>query len=190
MAKHTFSTQRGFTLIEMVMTIVLIGIIAAVIAPVLSTTIGGFHAARVRNDLTAQARLVLERLTREIREADPAGITVNPAGTSLTFTQLSGLVGLVDTGGIMARTYNGCNAVQVSAAGNVLNWDDDAANLISPVSALTTNLAAITFSYSPGTLINSGVVTIDLTLSDGNEAITAYREIHIRNTQGTVVCVP
>lgn len=182
MSSKIIFRQRGFTLIEMVMTIVLLGIIAAVLAPILSTTIGGFHAARTRSDLTDQARLVMERLTREIREAspDPADITVGAGGTSLQFNQLTGLVGLADNGINYTKTYSACRTVQVSTAGNLLNWDDD--NDGNADAILTSNLNRIIFDYSPGTMINSGVVSIELSLDNNGETINVYREIHIRNT--------
>lgn len=186
--RHTllYRSQSGFTLVEMVMTIVIIAIVAAVLAPVITTTVTGFTAAKVRNDLTAQARVVLERLTREIREADPASIVVNGGGTSLTFTQITALTGLVDTGGTLTKTYSGCPTMTVSANGTSLDWDNNADGV--PESSLANNLNSITFSYSPGTTISSGVVTVALTLADSGENIDVYREIHIRNTLGTVTC--
>lgn len=180
-----YRSNRGFTLVEMVMIIVIIGIVAAILAPFLSTTVTGFGDARVRNDLTAQSRVVLERLTREIREADPTSITIGGVGgSSLTFTQLTALIALVDLGSTYAKTYATGNTVIISAAGTSLNWDDNGDGVVDSV--LATNLRTpngIAFIYNPGTTITSGVVTVALTLNDGNESISVYREIHIRNTQ-------
>jgi prepilin-type N-terminal cleavage/methylation domain-containing protein len=181
--------NKGFTLVEMVMAIVIIGIVAAILAPIISASVTGFHQAQVRNDLTAQSRVVLERLTREIREADTASITVGAGGTSLSFLQLTGLSGLVDLGGTMAKTYSACNTVIVSAAGTNLNWDNNGDGTVDSV--LATNLdpaGGVTFTFKPGTTISSGVVIVALTLTDGGETITFYREIHIRNKLGTVAC--
>ena len=189
MANRQNHLCKGFTLVEVVMTIMIIGIIAAVLAPIISSSVTGFHQARVRNDLTAQSRVVLERLTREIREADTANITVGPGGTSLSFLQLTSLAGLVDLGGTMAKTYSACNTVIVSSAGTTLNWDDNGDGTVDSV--LTTNLdpgGGVAFDFSPGTAISSGVVTVALTLTDGGETVTFYREIHIRNKLGTIQC--
>ncbi len=180
---------KGFTLVEMVMAIVIIGIVAAVLAPIISSSVTGFHQARVRNDLTAQSRVVMERLTREIREADTASIIPGAGNTSLSFLQLTGLSGLVNLGGTMAKTYSACKTVIVSSAGTSLNWDDNGDGIVDSV--LATNLApvgGITFTFFPGTTISSGVVTVALTLTDSGETISIYREIHIRNKLGAVAC--
>jgi hypothetical protein len=42
---------------------------------------------------------------------------------------------------------------------------------------------AVSFTYTPGAAHRSAVVGIDLTLSQGNESIRLFREVHIRNTQ-------
>ena len=62
------SPQQGFTLVELVMVIVLLGILAAVGSNMLSDS---FTTTRMVNDSNAsqaEARYVLERLAREIRE--------------------------------------------------------------------------------------------------------------------------
>jgi len=63
--------QRGFTLVELVMVIVLLGIISAVLAPVITSNITAYRDTRSRNELIARGRLALERLSREIHQAVP-----------------------------------------------------------------------------------------------------------------------
>ncbi len=185
------SLGRGFTLIEIIITIVILAIIAGILAPVMSAAFNGFESARVRNNLTAQSRVVLERLTREIREADasPARLTITGGGTTLQFRQLRGLVGLVYAGPFVIKTYNACKTVRVGPAGTNLNWLDDITDATTN-SVLTSNLGAINFTYTAGNTNRSGVVSVDLTLTDGSESIVIHRDIHIRNTLGAIfVCI-
>ena len=61
----------GFTLVEMVMTIVLLGIIAGVLAPVITQSTNAYMDTSARSELTARGRLALERLAKEIRRVVP-----------------------------------------------------------------------------------------------------------------------
>jgi len=63
--------HSGFTLVEMVMTIVLLGIIAGVLAPVITQSTNAYIDTSARSELTARGRLALERLAKEIRRVVP-----------------------------------------------------------------------------------------------------------------------
>lgn len=81
---------KGFTLIELIMTIVLLGIIAAVIAPVIQYSVEIYAAERSRAALVQKGRLALERIAREVREAVPNSLSiVTDAGgnTGIEFVQ-------------------------------------------------------------------------------------------------------
>ncbi|MBI5970822.1 MAG: type II secretion system protein [Deltaproteobacteria bacterium] len=56
----------GFTLIEMLMAIVLMGIIATVTAVTMYQGVRAFHQTGTRNDLTEEARLAIDRLSKEL----------------------------------------------------------------------------------------------------------------------------
>jgi prepilin-type N-terminal cleavage/methylation domain-containing protein len=172
---------RGFTLIEMVVTIILIGIIAGMLAPFIKSSVDGFVVTRVRSDLTSKGHLLLERLNREIREADPATIQIT-GGNKLKFTQLQNLNSLQDIGGNIIKVYDACRTVIVYQSGNLLLWDEDADGTSD--STLSTNVSNISFSYSPGITLRSGVVVVELTMAEDDESEKFYREIHILNTLG------
>lgn len=82
----SYKRNNGFTLIELVMTIVLLGIIGGVLAPVIQSSIEIYAAERSRAALVQKGRLALERIAREVREAVPNSLSVvndaigNPAG--------------------------------------------------------------------------------------------------------------
>lgn len=176
-------TSAGFTLIEMVVTIVLIAIIAGMLSPFLKSSVDGFVDTRTRAELTSKGRLLLDRLNREIREADPSSIVIT-GGTQLQFTQLNGLSGLQNIGGNIIKVYQACNSIIVRQSGNSLLWDNDANGTAD--STLSNNVSAISFSYLPGTAIRSAVVTIELSLTEDSEVVQLYREVHILNTLATV----
>ncbi|MEO5657580.1 MAG: type II secretion system protein, partial [Nitrospiria bacterium] len=85
--------QEGFTLIELVITIVLVGIIAGVGALFLQQGVRAYISADARTDLTNQGRLAIERMAREIRtirsrtNADIPGCC---SATALSFYDVAG----------------------------------------------------------------------------------------------------
>ena len=89
-AQATPVHARGFTLMEMVLVIVIVGIIATVGAQLMATGFSLYFTGRDTMSVDAQARLALERLTRELRTVRPAtGLTMVPA-TEISFTDLDG----------------------------------------------------------------------------------------------------
>lgn len=73
--------QTGFTLIELIITIVVIGIMVMGIAGFIELGTKGYADTVNRQQLQNQARFVVEKLTREIRHAVPNSFTVSNNGT-------------------------------------------------------------------------------------------------------------
>jgi MSHA biogenesis protein MshO len=46
---------------------------------------------------------------------------------------------------------------------------------------LTSNVTQCAFTYLPGVTERSGLVTIQLTISQGGEAVSLYQEVHVNN---------
>lgn len=84
--------QYGFTLIEAVMTIVILGIVAGVLAPFIVQSMTAYQDTNRRNEMTARARLSLERIAREVRIAVPNTVQVIAGGSGVEFitTKLGG----------------------------------------------------------------------------------------------------
>jgi type II secretory pathway pseudopilin PulG len=64
----------GFSLIDLIMTISIVGIISAVIAPILYQGFMSFIWSKDITDVNAQAQLAIERMSREIRGIQPSDI--------------------------------------------------------------------------------------------------------------------
>lgn len=119
--------QRGFSLIEMVLVIVIVGIIASVGAQLMGTGFQLYFTGRDTLSVDAQARLALERMTRELRTVRPAtGLTMTPA-TQITFTDETGTAVQYILGGgnlmrntqVLAGGVTGLGFVYLDRAGAV-----------------------------------------------------------------------
>jgi MSHA biogenesis protein MshO len=71
--------QRGFTLVELVIVIVLIGALGAILALQLGPTIRGYVAVSKRAALTDQADTALRRIVTEVRAAVPNSLRLQTA---------------------------------------------------------------------------------------------------------------
>ena len=178
------SRITGFTLLELVITILLVGIVAGVLAPIYRQSGEMFSVTHARSELTARGRLALERLSRELREADPAQIQVSSG--RLRFQQLEDLLAITLQGSKPQRQYRVCQQVSVNLLGDSLDWDlgDDG----SSDAILVDGVEAASFTYAPGSTHRSAMVAIELRLRQADETVRLFREVHIRNIQGTVSC--
>ena len=120
---------QGFTLIEMVMTIMIFGIIAVVVSRTLFHGYQTFMTAQHISDVDWQGFLALERITDDLRTIrSPADITtlqtsqltfVNVSGSSVQF-QLSGSNllrnGQILASGVQGLTFNYLNSSGATTA--------------------------------------------------------------------------
>jgi MSHA biogenesis protein MshO len=78
---------HGFTLIEMIVSIVILGIVAGIVAVFIRAPILGYRDTVDRAEITDQADLSLRRMAREIRLALPNSVRVNGDGSAVEFLQ-------------------------------------------------------------------------------------------------------
>lgn len=80
---HARKKQQGFTLIELVVVVILLGITSVGIAQVLSLATQNYVNSAERDQLINSARFAIERLNREIKEALPNSVrNFNVANTN------------------------------------------------------------------------------------------------------------
>jgi len=82
---RTRSAQAGFTLIEMIVVIVVLGIVAGVLGGFIYQAVNAYRDTSERSELVDRARVALERLAREVQHAVPNSIRVVAGGTGVEF---------------------------------------------------------------------------------------------------------
>lgn len=104
------ATQRGpaagFTLIEIIVTIVVVGVISGIAALIIAQGMRAYSEETVRSDVVYQARLALQRMAREARLVRSCGDIAAPANPSatLSFTNIDGAaVAFTTAGGVISR---------------------------------------------------------------------------------------
>jgi prepilin-type N-terminal cleavage/methylation domain-containing protein len=86
--------QRGFTLIELIIVVVLLGIIGAMGAGFISEAFRGFFAADVRMEMYEEGKSALVRMEREIHIALPNGVQINGNGIDLGVIDENAMAGI------------------------------------------------------------------------------------------------
>lgn len=158
----------GFTLVEIVITIVLIGILSGVAAMIILQGVKAYSDEQSRSDVHYQARLAVERIAREARLirscADINGRPVNNPSSALSFTDISG------------------NAVTFSIAGGNLSRGGDILAMgvnAQPFSFLDRNGALVTdCGAAPNDI---WFIEIDVTSTQGGESLQMRTRVHPRN---------
>jgi MSHA biogenesis protein MshO len=164
---------EGFSLLELIMVIVILGILAAFVGPVLFNAIRAYDQAQKGVQTQAKMRYAVERLSRELREirrqtTDAALLDI----TSMTATSL-------------AFFKTDSTPVVIAVAGNQVNL------AYSTVSAmLTDQLGSFSLEYfqpdgvtAAATASSLSFVQISMTLSEGTNLFSARARVDVKNAQ-------
>jgi len=163
MRRPIASRLTGFTLIEVVITLIVIGVLAAISATVISRGLLSYFVGReiARDD--AQGRLAFERMARELRTVRGTGDLVIAVANQITITDFARKV-------IVYRR---------NAATSQLERSEDGGTSFQP---LADNVSALAISYlrndgitpEAATPANVYYITVQVTVSTTNVNMT-YR---------------
>ena len=173
---------EGFSLIEIVIVCVLIGIIAAVIIPPLHQGVQSFAVTETRGDLTSQARQAATRMIRELRniqkEADNTPNISTANATSITFVD------------VLDNTITFClwASGSCSPTGNTVQRNSNP--LVEQVSGLqfryfdanNTELTSLPLDATNRNNVRRIMVT--LTLAEGSLTVSVTEQAYLRELSG------
>ncbi|MDQ2821252.1 MAG: prepilin-type N-terminal cleavage/methylation domain-containing protein [Pseudomonadota bacterium] len=83
--RRRLHSSHGFTLVEAIVVIAIIGIIGAIVAVFIRLPVQNYADSVARAEITDEADLALRRMARELRLALPNSIRVNADGSAIEF---------------------------------------------------------------------------------------------------------
>jgi prepilin-type N-terminal cleavage/methylation domain-containing protein len=162
------SNSKGFTLIEAIITIVIVGIISSIAAMII---LEGMTASSKEQNLSNahyQARLAMERMARETRTVRSQTVADIPTmnAANFQFTDIQGIqMGFRLNTGNIQRTQD-----------NAVTWQ-----------TLATGVTTLNFGYlqqdgvTPATATTLWFVVIDMTDTQGADSLPMRTRVHPRN---------
>lgn len=171
-------SRKGFTLLEIIMVIVLLGIVSVVTGALLFQGTRAFQVMDVRGDLKSSGTAAIERMTKEMRQ-----IRCTSAGSTCT-AQSNDITNMTAGELRFVNSNNEGRGFRVSSGNLLLRLGSTAGD---PEYTLSGNAASITFDYlkKDGTAasVSTDIWTINVTLSlaNGQETINLMASVHPRN---------
>jgi len=169
--------QKGFTIIELIVTILIIGIIAGLGIPLLVELLDSLQYVVYRKGLSESSEVVLRKMTREIRRLKDDTSVYTANSTTFRFKVNDENNPLVQhtieyrlSGNDLEREYDGTTdtiAADVSSFGFTYLEDDATTSISSP--QVSPNATDIKF------------VRVDMTLESDNNTIDYTTKILLRN---------
>ena len=104
-----YMNEKGFTLVEIIIVIVVLGIISGVTFQIVASGVEAFKKSSARKELYDQGRLALERMVRELRDAKEITAT---SSDSITFKKVHKSV--LDSAEEIKFQRNGANLERIA----------------------------------------------------------------------------
>lgn len=160
--------SSGFTLVEIIIVIVIIGIISGIAALIILQGVKAYSDENNRSDMHYQTRLAVERMAREIRLIRSQAVgdisIMNPADISFTDIQNNRVRFQLSAGTVRRSPDNG------------ITWQ-----------TLSSGVQTLTFSYlkqdgvTVATAATLWFVAIDMTDQQGSETLQMRTRVHPMN---------
>jgi MSHA biogenesis protein MshO len=159
----TRHSQNGFTLVELVAVIVVLGIISVGLGNIIGTATQGYIDTNARTELAQIGRFAVERMSRELRSALPGSIDVTNVGGN----QCIGFRPIVAastylTLPIQPATSATFTAVQFNTAGIIGAGNSVAVNAITLADVNNAGNPRAVWPLQAISAANAGVVTVTL----------------------------
>jgi len=169
--------KAGYTLIELVMVIILVGIMFLVTAPLMVEISRGWQIATLRTDMSESGMVAMDRMSREIRQIRNNKSVVTATASVFRFFDLSNNdITYSISGTNLIRTINGASnqlAANVSSLGFTYyrgNYNDPLNLLAAPVVGL-------------GTVTDIKTLVIGLTFSNSGTTLSLQDGVYPRRLQ-------
>ena len=165
--------NRGFTLIEMVMVITLLGIIGGIIALPLYQGATGWFEATTREGITESGRIGIERMMREIRNTARTAANA-PCITAATATSF-----------VFGNDPSNCASINFSRAGAVAPYTVQRNGV-----DLENDVNSLAFTYYDNANVPTALaanvrrVGIEIVSTSGVETLRKYSEVYLSNMKG------
>ncbi|MBU2623626.1 MAG: type II secretion system GspH family protein [Proteobacteria bacterium] len=166
------SNEKGFTLIEVIVTLVLVGIMAALAGMWIVSVVNGYIFTKMNADTVQKAQLAMTRLTMEFTRIKTVDATTAGPDTQINYTR-TGPSGTPISG-----------IVKIDRASKLLQLQlfDDKGTALTPLATLTDAVDSFTLAYcndvttacQMGWLPGSKIIEITLTLMGANNTTSAF----------------
>ena len=186
--------EHGFTLVESIMTILLLGILAMVTIPFLRQATEAYLDAQSYADLTAHGRQAMERLSRELRNAVPNSVQTVAGGQGVEFVHAVHVARYTvpseqfdqDPGCGSARAFNDVNKrFRASNSRNALYvLDDETATIVAGVLGSGGSPSLVIGNTTPADLSTASTSDRTWVGVSGTSATTCAND---RTDDGTIV---
>jgi len=175
---------EGFSLIEIVIVCVLIGIIAAVIIPPLHQGVQSFTVSETRGDLTSQARQAATRIMRELRNIRSERNDIPPDTAPPTH------IPKITSAGASSITFEDVegNTITFALSGSTVNRNGNA--LADQVSSLQfryfdgSNTPLTNLPLNPDDIDNVRRIMVTLTLAEAGQTVSVTEQAFLRELTG------
>jgi prepilin-type N-terminal cleavage/methylation domain-containing protein len=184
---HDAARERGFTLVELLVAMTLFLVLSAVVLTAMITLSKGLDRTRLSSDVSAEARVALERMAREVRQAKSLE---SPTATAMTVNVDFDGSGVID--GTLADPEKITYAYDASTDSIAMTAKDGAGATVTQ-DLLAGQVTDLTFAYrssnwarySPTQEVSIAAdvdrVEISLTVEDGGQTDHFTTQVTLRN---------